>query len=147
MTIRRFSPSDQRETRSLILEGLGEHFGFIDETANPDLDDIQEFYVQAGNIFLVAERTGTIIGTGCLIQIGPETGKLVRMSTSRLCRRQGVGSTLLEALLGEARKMQMTEVTVATEPDWIDAVNFYRSHGFIPYGKDEVDIFLRLEIR
>ena len=146
MTIRRFSLHDQKETRALILEGLGEHFGFIDETANPDLEDIQEYYVNTGCVFLIAERAQEIIGTGCLVRTGPETGKLVRMSTAKSCRREGVGTALLNALLNEAREMQITEITVATEPDWTDAVSFYRSHGFVAFGKDEIDIFLRLNI-
>jgi len=39
MIIRPFRPADQAEVRALIQRGLGEHFGFIDEFANPDIDD------------------------------------------------------------------------------------------------------------
>jgi hypothetical protein len=31
----------QNDVRRLILEGLREHFGHIDESLNPDLNDIQ----------------------------------------------------------------------------------------------------------
>ena len=37
MLIRAFEPRDQAAARQLILAGLGEHFGWIDETCNPDL--------------------------------------------------------------------------------------------------------------
>ena len=35
-----FSPVHQEEARRLILEGLGEHWGWIDEKINTDLEDI-----------------------------------------------------------------------------------------------------------
>ena len=40
IVVRRFAPADQDAARRLILEGLGAHFGSIDESLNPDLDDI-----------------------------------------------------------------------------------------------------------
>src|SRR5579883_3043906 len=54
--IRPFVPPDQQAARVLILRGLGEHFGWIDETCNPDLDDIAATYTGAGHLFLGVER-------------------------------------------------------------------------------------------
>ncbi len=34
LTIRPFAPGDQEAARRLILEGLVEHFGFVDEALN-----------------------------------------------------------------------------------------------------------------
>lgn len=53
VTIRQFQPIDQEEARRIVLEGLGEHFGVIDESLNPDLDDIQESFIVAGDEFYV----------------------------------------------------------------------------------------------
>lgn len=39
-----FHPVDQEAVRSLILAGLGEHWGYIDEGLNPDLRDIASTY-------------------------------------------------------------------------------------------------------
>jgi hypothetical protein len=44
--VRPFRPADQVAARALIEEGLGEHFGFIDRDANPDLDDIAASYAK-----------------------------------------------------------------------------------------------------
>ena len=55
VTIRQFQPIDQEEARRIVLEGLGEHFGVIDESLNPDLDDIQESFIVAGDEFYVAQ--------------------------------------------------------------------------------------------
>ena len=72
--------------RSLILAGLGEHFGFVDESMNPDLDDIQTVYVDVGACFVIAEIAGDLAGTGALIEEEPGIGRLVRMSVSPVYR-------------------------------------------------------------
>ena len=45
---------DQEAAQRLILAGLVEHWGTLDPTKNPDLDDIQRSYVSRGHTFLVA---------------------------------------------------------------------------------------------
>ncbi len=147
MLIRTFHPHDQDAVRRLILEGLGEHFGFIDETMNPDLDNIQKCYVETGARVLVAEDNGVIVGTGSLLQESDNEGRIVRMSTAQTHRRKGVGSRLFDALICAAKDQGMQSVVIATEPHWKDAVGFYRSRGCIPYGNDDVDVFMRLDLR
>jgi hypothetical protein len=67
LRIRSFQARDQKTARQLILAGLGEHFGWIDETRNPDLDDIAANYVDRGSTSLVAEIDGKLVGTAALI--------------------------------------------------------------------------------
>lgn len=144
MTIRRFQPSDQISVRRLVLQGLGEHFGFIDETMNPDLEDIRRTYLDAGGTFFVAEEGNEIIGTGCLLQESETEGRIVRMSTAASRRREGIASQIFEGIVREARRRGLRSIVIATEPEWEDAVGFYRSRGFLPYGGDDVDIWMRL---
>jgi hypothetical protein len=40
-----FSPTHQTDARSLILQGLGEHYGWIDEQINIDLEDISPHHI------------------------------------------------------------------------------------------------------
>ena len=75
--IRPFVPHDQIAARQLILNGLGEHFGWIDETRNPDLDDIAANYIQHGNVFVVAKLGGALVGTGGLITVDASTARTV----------------------------------------------------------------------
>ena len=42
--IRPIRVGEEADARRLILEGLGEHFGFVDETINTDLTDIRALY-------------------------------------------------------------------------------------------------------
>ncbi|MGZ3678497.1 MAG: GNAT family N-acetyltransferase, partial [Ktedonobacterales bacterium] len=95
LSIRPFAWGDQAMVRKLILRGLGEHFGFIDEARNPDLDDISLHYLAVGNCFIVAERGDEIVGTGALVARDGNTGQIVRVSVSSACRREGIGAALV----------------------------------------------------
>lgn len=141
--VRSFEARDQAGARETILAGLREHFGFINESLNPDLDDIESSYVSRGDLFLVAESSGIVIGTAGLVFEEPGTCRVVRMSVRRESRRQGVANAMLGVLLVEARTRSLREITVRTEPDWEAAVSFYQRAGFEQYGADAVDVHLR----
>ena len=66
-----FRPGDQDEVRSLILTGLGEHWGSIDETVNPDLDDIGAAYGHGRTI--VVRIDGAIVATGTVVPLDAST--------------------------------------------------------------------------
>jgi ribosomal protein S18 acetylase RimI-like enzyme len=146
LTIRPFEPVDQDQTRQLILQGLGEHFGSIDETMNPDLDDIQAHYVDPGHHFVLAEVDGQIIGTGALIAEGPQTGRLVRMSVDAKFRGRGIGKALVRHLIGVARERSYTRLLTETNDDWYDAIGLYRACGFATEGFRDGDVHLVLDL-
>lgn len=141
--IRPFEARDQAAARETILEGLREHFGFIDDSLNPDLDDIHSSYVSRGNLFFVALSLEVVVGTGGMLFETPDSCRVVRMSVRGEFRRQGIASALLAALLREARTRSLQDVTVRTEPDWKAAVSFYERAGFRAYGAGEVDVHMR----
>ena len=91
-----FRPENQVPVQALILAGLKEYWGVIDESKNPDLKDIAVFY-QDG-VFLVAWLDDEIIGTGAFLPRSPETVEVVRMSVARDLRSQGIGGKLLKEL-------------------------------------------------
>ncbi len=142
MLIRPFEPQDQTAARRLILAGLGEHFGWIDETCNPDLDDITANYVEPGHTFVVAEIGGELVGTGGLIAEREDVGRIVRMSVDRAHRRAGIGRALVAHLLNAARQRGFAQVMVSTSPDWQDAVGLYEHCGFIEYRRNDVSVYL-----
>jgi ribosomal protein S18 acetylase RimI-like enzyme len=145
--IRPFAASDQAAARTLILAGLGEHFGWIDETVNPDLDDIQAAYAAPGHHFVVAEIGGELAGTGALVDEGPGVGRLVRMSVSPRHRRRGLGRALVAHLVGEARRRGHTRLLVETNDDWDDAIALYRSCGFAVERRAGGEVHLALDLR
>lgn len=144
--IRIFRTEDHPTVRKLILTGLGEHFGHIDENFNPDIDDIEVSYLSKGRAFFVAESDDQITGTGGFILEQPGVGRIVRMSVRRDCRRKGIGRRMVEHLLAEARRQGCTKVLVETNHDWDDAVSFYRDCGFTESYRDEVSAHLYLRL-
>jgi ribosomal protein S18 acetylase RimI-like enzyme len=146
LVIRPFEPCDQDAARRLILTGLGEHFGYIDETCNPDIDDIRANYIEAGHIFVVAEIDAELVGTGGLLTKRGNTGRIVRMSVCRRYRRQGIGGALVSHLLELAHQRGFTQVLVSTEPDWQDAIGFYHNFGFTETKRDDVGVYFMMRL-
>lgn len=144
--IRPLSADDQVAARALILAGLGDHFGWIDQTANPDLDDIMTHYVRPGNVFVVAEQRGEIVGTGALVTESEGIGRLVRMSVDRHRRRLGIGRSLVAYLLDEARRRGFYRVLVETNDDWSDAIQLYLACGFTHEYKADGEVHLSLAL-
>src|SRR5262245_60234314 len=155
--VRRFEPSDQAQCRQLILSGLGEHFGFIDDSRNPDLHDIAQSYLSNRHDFYVAERRvstdrtgittdGQVVGTVGLL-FDPGRARIVRMSVAREHRQQGIATALLKKCIERARERGVPDMVAFTEPHWSDAVGFYLALGFVKYGSDAEDIHLRLSLR
>ncbi len=146
LNIRSFLPRDQEMVQSLVLQGLGEHFGRIDPTLNPDLNDINQTYIQAGHDFIVVERNEEIVGTAALITEAPEIGRIVRVTVKPNQRRAGIGRKLVQHLIDTAEQKAYKHIVVETNIDWYDAIRLYERCGFIEYDRDdeEVHFFLSL---
>jgi GNAT superfamily N-acetyltransferase len=146
LTIRSFEPRDQDAARQLILTGLGEHFGWIDETCNPDLDDIMASYIKQGYALVVAEIGAELVGTGGLVTECEGVGRIVRMSVGRMHRRKGIGRALIAHLLYVARQRGFSQVLVSTDLGWEDAAGLYKHCGFTEYSHDDVGIHFSLSL-
>ena len=146
MRVRPFVAADQAAARQLVLEGLGEHFGFVDERLNPDLKDIQRNYVEAGSIFVVAEEAGEIIGTGALVPDGERVRRIVRVSVSPQHRRKGVGKAIVTYLMMRATYWGDQALLVETNRDWEDAIHLYLTMGFVEYARDSVSIHMQMNL-
>jgi ribosomal protein S18 acetylase RimI-like enzyme len=79
---------------------------------------------------LVAEREGQIVGCGQLSawHRGTEITDLV---VAAPFRGQGIGRTLIEALLQEARSLGLPAVEIGVEADNRRALDLYRRLGFV----------------
>jgi ribosomal protein S18 acetylase RimI-like enzyme len=140
VVVRPFVAADQEAARGLLLDGLGQHFGFIDETLNPDLDDITAHYLATNQTFLVAVVGGMLVGTGALINeaaAGTQTGRVVRMSVAREMRRMGIGQAVLARLIEIARERGFTRLVLETNIGWDDAIGFYQRCGFCEYAQGD----------
>jgi ribosomal protein S18 acetylase RimI-like enzyme len=143
--IRPFAPTDQTAARALILEGLREHWGWLDPSLNPDLDDIDTNYITPGHVFFVAKSGQALAGTGAL-KIDGDSGQIVRLSVRPQWRRRGVGRTLVIALLEAARARGLVRVWIETNDDWRDAIGLYQCCGFQEFDHRAGCVFMALDL-
>lgn len=144
LVFRPIHPTDQATARDLILQGLGEHFGYIDESLNPDLDDIASHYATVESAMIVAMLDGALVGTGALTLIDVNSAQMVRVSVSNAHRRRGIARAVVNQLITLARLWGFERIEVETNYDWMDAIGLYRSLGFIEHSRDEVSVYMAL---
>lgn len=143
-----FQSMDQLAARELILSGLREHWGELNDQLNQDLDDIQTYY--SGCVFIVAKLGERIIGTGTLIPRSDTIAEIVRMSVAKDMRRRSVGTMILLRLVEEAKLLGFTQIILETTASWGEVIAFYEGFGFRRthvrpglYGKD---VYFSLDI-
>jgi ribosomal protein S18 acetylase RimI-like enzyme len=146
LLIRPFTTHDQSAARTLILNGLGEHFGSIDETLNPDLDDITASYLAPGHLFLVAEQQQTLVGTGALLLLDNSNGQIVRVSTHHAYRRLGIARAICQQLIDHARQHGLRRLIVETNRDWHDAIGLYQNLGFQQYTRESGSRYFGMDL-
>lgn len=139
-----FQPEQQAAVKELILAGLVEHWGWLDPTKNPDLDDISSTYQAA--LFLVAQVADQVVGTGALVPRTAEIAEVVRMSVAADLRRQGLGRQILQQLCDTARQQGFRQVILETTASWHEVIAFYQRFGFrITHVVDD-DIYFALDL-
>jgi GNAT superfamily N-acetyltransferase len=144
--VRSFATPDQEEVQQLILNGLAEHFDYLDPSLNPDLEDISATYLSKGDLFLVAEKNNRIIATGALIRLSPQTGRIVRVTVAYDHRRMGIGQVIVDHLLNNGRQLNLKRILVKTNLDWDEALAFYQDLGFSEYTRDIESIHMTLQL-
>jgi len=145
LVIRAFAPPDQAAARRLILEGLGEHFGAVDETRNPDIDDIAANYIGRGHLFLVAEDARGLVGTAALIFEDGATAQMVRVSVAPPWRRRGLAKALVMRLIEAGRTRGLVRLWMETNDDWEPAIRLYRACGFAPYDHRDGNSYMEVD--
>ncbi len=145
--IRDFEPDDQEQVRSLIQAGMKQRWGpAFDEGANPDTNDLHGSYIGAGGEIAVIEHDGLVIAAGALVDEGDGMGRLLRVSVAQSRQGSGIGQALVAHLVERARRRKLRMVRVSTDTPWTDALEFYRSCGFIETGESRGDTHFELEL-
>lgn len=121
-------PHLEDAARSLILAGLGEHWGAVDPALNRDLDDFAATY-DDGTV-LVACDGGRVVGTGTIVPRDQRSAEIVRMSVALAYRRTGTGRRLVDELVECARRWGMDRVVLETSAHWTEVAEFYLRCGF-----------------
>ncbi len=146
LNVRSFATPDQEEVQQLILNGLAEHFNYLDPSLNPDLEDIAATYLSKGDIFLVVEMNNRIIATGALVRESLQTGRIVRVSVASKNRRMGIGQIIVDRLLYISRRLDLKRILVETNLDWHEALAFYQNLGFCENKRDSESVHMSLHL-
>jgi putative acetyltransferase len=97
---------------------------------------------------------GVVLGCGALRELDPGHGELKSMRTRATHRGRGVGTAVLDHLVGEARRRGYRRVSLETgspEP-FAAARRLYARRGFVecgpfgPYAADEFSVFMTLDL-
>jgi len=144
ISIRPFSLTDQEAAKQLIMAGLAEHWGELDISLNPDLDDIQSSYIDSGGIFIVVEANGMLIGTGALIPEGENSVRINRVYVDKNYRRMGIGLDITEHLVKTARLIGYANILVETTDTWEPAICLYKEFGFIEVDRYDGDVHMEM---
>lgn len=145
ISIRQFEPGDPvAEIHERALRDAG---GYVDPDELPDgfdpdadLRDVEAHYLDAGGVFLVAERqdvTGsghTVVGTGALARMNDDVAEVTRMRVLPEYQAQGIGRRLLHELESRGRTRGFTEVVLDTAPHLEAAQALYESEGYEQVG-------------
>jgi predicted GNAT family N-acyltransferase len=104
---------------------------FVDEQHVPLALQLDEHDADSLHV-LALDPHGTPIGTARLLA----DGHIGRMAVLRTWRGQGVGSAMLQALIGAARARGLHEVVLNAQTH---ATAFYARHGFLAEGEEFPD--------
>jgi len=146
MNIKEVDEFTQDSARQIVLEGLGEHFGYIDEHINTDLEDICANYTQKGDKFFVGLIEEKVVATGALMKEEKGIGRIIRMSVSKEQRRKGLASQMLKYIIDSAKKEGYTGLVLSTEHNWHAAIKLYEKFGFQKYSVTEIDLNFSMDL-
>jgi GNAT superfamily N-acetyltransferase len=121
-------PDESAAVRSLILDGLREHWGTLDPALNHDLDDLA--VADGDRLVLVAMDGSHVVGTGTIVRRDEGCAEIVRMSVDARHRRAGIGRLLVDELIAAARNWRVERLVLETTAAWMDVVRFYERCGF-----------------
>ena len=104
-----------------------------------EMAKIKQFYPPSGQLLLAEYEV--IIGCACLRKIGENVGEVKRMYVRPEYRRKGIGRSLLQAIITEARQIGYSKIRLDSAPFAKSAQALYYSTGFRniePYSESEI---------
>lgn len=140
LDIRKFHSSDEFAVNDLIRGIQKTEFGFTEEDfPQPELRDIENFYLASGGNFWVAHLGETLVGTAALLDLGNGVAKLGRMFVHSEYRGKPlrIAQTLLNTALAWGKSKQLNLVCFETTPEPCAAHSFYRRNAFIEVNSSE----------
>jgi ribosomal protein S18 acetylase RimI-like enzyme len=154
LSIRRYRPADETRTQELHEAALRAvpGFAFVEDVPEPDLDHIEDHYLDADGEFLVGLRKGVVVAMGAFRPVAERTAaafdslagpvaELKRMRVDPGHQRRGYGQRIYDELESRARERGYRELVLDTSPQQVAARRFYERNGFTEERTLEVEAF------
>ncbi|MEM9084554.1 MAG: GNAT family N-acetyltransferase [Pseudomonadota bacterium] len=138
LQIRPFQSGDAEHFARLNRRWIEEFFGMESEDAKV-LSAPEAEILDPGGYIAIADLEGEIVGTGAL-NVPEKPSKwleLVKMATDPEAQGKGVGSAVLDHLIGVARERGAQAIWLETNDKLGAATRLYARKGFRPLSKEE----------
>ena len=100
------------------------------EMADGSIKSLDQMLPPQGRLALARDESGRLIGCGALLRIRPDAVEMKRMFVRPEAQGTGLGRTLFEMRLDEARAMGCTSVYADTARGNRSMLAMYEKHGF-----------------
>jgi len=151
LMIREFIPGDEIAFRKLNEEWISRYFTLESKDEEALADPRGSILDRGGRIFF-AVRRNEIVGCCALVATKPGEFEVAKMSVTEACRGTGIGRSLLESVVAEARASGATRLYLETNHQLAPAIRLYESLGFrhlpaeriVPSAYARADVYMEL---
>lgn len=147
MTIIKFQPQYSQQVIDLILDIQNNEFqvGFSLEQ-QPDIIDVNSFYLNSGGDFLIALHDNQVIGTIAALKISDSDYAIRKMFVAKDFRGKDykVAQHLLDRLISSLQAKNAHKTYLGTIDKYQAAIRFYTKNGFTQLSKEELPSYFPL---
>lgn len=131
--IRAGNNDDILSIKDVVFTSLME-YGLVPEEfgKDNDLNDIEQNYFNPGGYFgvLIEQKSNNVVGTFGLYLAEKDSCELRKMYLKKKCRGKGLGKLMMDAVIEEAKKRNITKITLETISPLKEAIALYKKYGF-----------------
>jgi N-acetylglutamate synthase-like GNAT family acetyltransferase len=129
ITFREFRAGDREAFWKLNEQWIAKYF-VLEEKDVLTLREPEKYILKPGGRIFFATRSDDIVGCCALIATGPDSYEVAKMAVDETQRNQGIGKSLLEHVIQEARALGARRLTLETNSRLMNAIHVYESLGF-----------------
>jgi len=150
-TVRPFQRGDEIAFRELNEAWISKYFRLEDKD-RATLGDPEKYILKNGGEIFMALVDGEPVGCCALLRMSDNTMEVAKMAVDERYQGQGIGRTVLAAVIDWARQRKLHRLYLETNHTLTPALRLYASMGFTPVPEDRVmksvyrraDVFLEL---
>ena len=139
MNLRPASNADSEKIKSVVFTVLKEYGLKPDSnSADKDLDSIEESYFSNNGFFGVLEIENVIVATVGLHKVNENTCELRKMYSLPSQRGKGLGKSIMEFALSKAKELGYSRVILETASPLKEAIGLYKKYGFKEFNPEHL---------